>query len=149
MVLAVVMALVPRHVRVTSVALYNFIITNISGLSTTLVPLLRARFRSPHVFHFLAEPLAGAAAAAAGAGAGAAAVSSARAIGASSPAVSWSTSIGALDGAIATGAEGGEGEMVEFSVSDQGSRGLRVALLFMYPGMYLASSGEKRCLHFL
>ncbi|CAN0367481.1 unnamed protein product, partial [Hapterophycus canaliculatus] len=42
-VLAVVMALVPRHVRVTSVALYSFIITNISGLSTTLVPLLRAR----------------------------------------------------------------------------------------------------------
>ncbi|CAN0544455.1 unnamed protein product, partial [Ectocarpus sp. 12 AP-2014] len=38
-VLAVVIALVPRHVRITSVAMYNFIITNISGLSTTLVPL--------------------------------------------------------------------------------------------------------------
>ncbi|CAN0530960.1 unnamed protein product, partial [Ectocarpus sp. 8 AP-2014] len=62
-VLAVVIALVPRHVRITSVAMYNFIITNISGLSTTLVPLIRGRYDSEHTFSFLVEPLAGAAAA--------------------------------------------------------------------------------------
>ena len=39
------------------------------------------------------------------------------------------------------------GDAVEFSVSAPGSRGLQAAMLWMYPGMFLASSGEvlRRC----
>ncbi|CAM9719706.1 unnamed protein product, partial [Choristocarpus tenellus] len=51
-VLTVVMALVPRGVRVTSVALYNFIITNISGLAAALVPMIRAYYETERTFYF-------------------------------------------------------------------------------------------------
>lgn len=207
MVLAVVMALVPRNVRVTSVALYNFVITNISGLSTTLVPLLRARYDTPHTFRFFAEPLAGAATAtaaianvnatdiayaAAKAAVNAAVDATATASGSASGSASggdsggaggiasisdsvsdsvsgggsageWSgpvsgltmlsspsspvpTQAGDLRAAAAVGRGGGwagGGGAVEFSVSTNGSRGLQAALLWMYPGMFLASSGER------
>lgn len=130
------MALVPRRVRVTSVALYNFIITNISGLSTTLVPLLRARYDSTHVFRFFAEPLAGGGGAAISAAAGAA-----TAAGGSNSADHSS----AVDLLRATSGGDGEGTGVEFSVTESGSLGLQKAMLWMYPGMYLASSGEALC----
>ncbi|CAM9515980.1 unnamed protein product, partial [Ectocarpus sp. 4 AP-2014] len=141
-VLAVVIALVPRHVRITSVAMYNFIITNISGLSTTLVPLIRGRYNSEHTFSFLVEPLAGAAAAAAAAAAASSSLS-ARSGGGdgdsgrmllSSP--SGLAGAGAAEAVVAAPAEG----PVEVSVSEAGSHGLQAALLWMYPGMYLASS---------
>lgn len=121
------MALVPRRVRVTSVALYSFIITNISGLSTTLVPLLRARYDSTHVFHFFAEPLAGSG--------GATTINAA--VGSNS--ADHSSAVGFLR---ATSGGDGEGTGVEFSVSESGSLGLQKAMLWMYPGMFLASSGE-------
>lgn len=197
MVLAVVMALVPRRVRVTSVALYNFIITNISGLSTTLVPLLRARFDTTHTFRFFAEPLAGAATGATAAAAAAAAATTAAvtaavttaatatstaaafananatdivyaaadaAVAASgNPSGSGSDSDSSLDwsgpvsglmmlpssSAVSTtqadglgAAAAGGKDAVEFIVEAHGSRGLQMAMLWMYPGMYLASSGE-------
>lgn len=150
-----VMALVPRRVRVTSVALYNFIITNISGLSTTLVPLLRARYDSTHVFRFFAEPLTGgtaaaiaAAAAAAGAKAAVGGSNSTDPVAATATATasaillsSSSSDVGLLR---AKGSWDGEGTGVEFSVTETGSLGLQKALLWMYPGMFLASSGERR-----
>lgn len=126
------MALVPRHVRVTSVALYNFIITNISGLSTTLVPLLRAHYDSPRVFRFYAAPLAGAAATAA-----------ANAVSSSDPASGLRSlsSVMGLEAAMADGGGKAGNAVVEFSVSEPGSRGMQAAMLWMYPGMFLASSG--------
>eukprot|EP00904_Undaria_pinnatifida_P007739 jgi/Undpi1/4095/HiC_scaffold_16.g07462.m1 len=118
-VLAVVMALVPRRVRVTSVALYNFIITNISGLSTTLVPLLRARGSGSDSDSSLdwSGPVSG------------------LMMLPSSSAVSTTQADG-----LGAAAAGGK-DAVEFIVEAHGSRGLQMAMLWMYPGMYLASSG--------
>ncbi|CAM9960051.1 unnamed protein product, partial [Discosporangium mesarthrocarpum] len=45
-ILTVVMALVPRRVRVTSIALYNFIVTNVSGFAAALVPPLRSLYNN-------------------------------------------------------------------------------------------------------
>lgn len=159
-----IMSLVPRHVRVTSVALYNFFITNLSGLCTLLVPPIRARYDSPHIFSFFAEPLAGAAAA------GAATVAAAAATAASSwpwPGGEdgsggdggWGGSLPSLplhgllgegmsmaehDGVGWSGGElgGGADDPVEFRLSAPGSTGLRVALMWIYPGLFLASSCE-------
>lgn len=165
-----IMTLVPRHVRVTSVALYNFFITNLSGLCTLLVPPIRARYDSPHIFSFFAEPLAGAAAA------GAATVTAAAAAGASSWAALPGASTGGGDGGgggsggslpslplhglLGEGASvvgyddggglggdglgGGAGGPVEFRLAAPGSTGLRVAMMWIYPGLFLASSCEFR-----
>lgn len=138
------MALVPRHVRVTSVALYNFIITNISGLSTTLVPLLRSYYNESHVFRFVAEPLAGAATVGVTAAAAAAAIANANHEGSFLPESGLRNeppSRGLEE--ILLGIDAMDvGELVEVTVTEAGSHGLQAAMLWMYPGMYLASSGE-------
>lgn len=153
------MALVPRRVRVTSVALYSFIITNISGLSTTLVPLLRARYDSQHTFRFLAQPLAGTVATAAAVSSWSGPSGFSRAVDGGGSVVSMSPLSGVLGDVAAVvrldgegvGGNGGEVEgeegLVEYSVSSTGSGGLRAAMLWMYPGMYVASSCEY-CLGF-
>lgn len=154
--MAVVMSLVPRRVRVTSVALYNFIITNISGLSTTLVPLVRANYDASHVYHFFAEPLAGAAGAiAAGnvADNAAAAGSGLLSVSGGGHFLRLISGVGGSfvgDGvreeghALVSRSSGGGGagvSLVEFEVSTNGSHGLQAAMLWMYPCMYLTSSG--------
>lgn len=144
-----IMTLVPRHVRVTSVALYNFFITNLSGLCTLLVPPIRASYDSPHIFSFFAEPLAGAAAAGA---ATAAATAAAFSGGESSSGsyVGWKEieggSTAGYDGRGWSGDEFGGGaadvDPVEFRLSAPGSTGLRTAMMWIYPGLFLASSCE-------
>lgn len=159
-----IMTLVPRHVRVTSVALYNFFITNLSGLCTLLVPPIRASYDSPHIFSFFAEPLAGAAAAAA---ATAAAAAAAFAGGESGTGGGGGGSLPSLplhgvlgDEAAMAGYDGGgwsgdefgggaaEVDPVEFRMSAPGSTGLRAAMMWIYPGLFLASSCEFRGFRF-
>lgn len=166
-IVAVVMSLVPRKVRVTTLALYNFIITNISGLATTLVPLLRKYYAASHIYRFFAEPRASAT------GAAAAAIAAANADGrhygtgdlasGSGFLLRSDDVVGLVSGATAagygglgSGGAGGDGlgdafgvregvedgGVVEFEVPMTGSRGLQAAMFWMYPGMYLASSGE-------
>lgn len=146
----------PRNVRVTTLALYNFIITNISGLSTTLVPLLREYYAAPHVFEFSAEPLADTAYRAAASAIAASSmdgghfgmVESASRSGlllSRSELGSGSAGGGGLVNALGV-LEGVEaGDMMDFKVLRTGSRGLQAAMFWMYPGMFLASSGEWFC----
>eukprot|EP00903_Cladosiphon_okamuranus_P019176 g17638.t1 len=156
-----IMTLVPRHVRVTSVALYNFFITNLSGLCTLLVPPIRASYDSPHVFSFFAEPLAGATAAGAATAAAAAAAFSGGESSGGGGGVWGDGSVQSLplhglvgEGASAMTGYDGEGwgggdefgvgaddlDPVEFRLSAPGSTGLRAAMMWIYPGLFLASS---------
>eukprot|EP00752_Nemacystus_decipiens_P014368 g12780.t1 len=152
-----IMTLVPRHVRVTSVALYNFFITNLSGLCTLLVPPIRASYDSPHLFSFFAEPLAGAAAAGAATAAAAAAAFAGGESGSAAEGEGGDATPLSLDGLLGEGGSmagyDGEGwsgdefgggaaevEPVEFRLSAPGSTGLRAAMMWIYPGLFLASS---------
>lgn len=150
-----IMTLVPRHVRVTSVALYNFFITNLSGLCTLLVPPIRASYDSPHVFSFFAEPLAGAAAAGAATAAAAAAAftngGGGEGEGGGQDLVGGGAYGAGYDGGGGWGGDelgGGAGNPVEFRLSAPGSTGLRAAMMWIYPGLFLASSCEFRFVSF-
>lgn len=142
MVITVVMELVPRHVRTTSVALYNFIITNLSGLATTLVPLLASWFDVCHVFEIMAAPLAGDSVGGSPVVSifeldygcrGFASVDEER-----GPAFDG---LGVVDHADAAMSQ----ERVSFQVIAKGSHGLQAAMLILYPGFYLISSGVCAC----
>lgn len=136
MSVAVVMSLVPRRVRIMSVALYNFIITNISGLSTTLVPLLEDFYGSSHVFRIVAEPKAGELPLG---------NSTHTALGSRVDSLGY-TSMGELSEIttvdMPSRADALHESGVEFEIPGMGSKPLQAAMLWMYPGFFLASSGE-------